>query len=324
MAESHKKVEAKQAIRQEREKLGGKYSPEALRANMSTGGGTPIPEGHKWTTEHRVLQPRDPDTGHFTFNADADLDLKYKSHGKGNADPISYKSWKLAGAIKKGDVINIGDKTWIAIADIDAEKVRDFFRHYDNETGEYYSYGELPDKATIEDAFTEIAGNVKAVKFSDFFVKKRGRVSKAEAEKIEAGEKKLGNVDLEKVSAATKKEMEAKLASIKKGFSPQYKVSPNLSPIDAKKAEEHKEYNAKVDEARANKNKPAAQEKRQEMALGAKPAQPAPKPAEPVRGEKENLAEEGKEWQYTEKLGNKYKQRKVDFSEDEEDVEIED
>ena len=248
----HKKVTAQQAIKEKRSE-NDKYSPETLKANMSTGGGTPIEKGHKWTTEHRVLQPRDPDTGHFTFNADADLSLKYKSHGKGNADPISYKQFGLNKDVKKGDVVNIGGKTWIAIEDIPVEKLRDFFRHYDPETGEYYSSKEdmpTPDKATIEDAFDKIKDTVHdAVKLSDLFVKKRGKMSKAEKAGVEQGEQILGQIDVETLGKYSKAEMAQKLESAKKGFTPGAALDKDIAPISDEKKAANEEFNKKYDES---------------------------------------------------------------------------
>lgn len=245
---------------------GKKYDPASLRANMATGGGTPIPKGHKRTTEHRVLQPRDPDTGHFTYNADAELSLKYKSHGKANADPVGLKRFHLDKGVKKGDVVNISGRTFIALDTVDAEHIKDFLRHFDEDTGEFYSYGttgadfqKMPPAEQVREGFTEIAGNVVATKFSDLFVKKKGRMSKAEAEGVADDKGVVGHVKLKDMSASTKKEIKAKLASYKKGFMPNTKISQSVAPISAAQAQANAAYNAAQAAKSAPKQTPFAQ-----------------------------------------------------------------
>lgn len=281
MADSHKKIEAKEAIRKERRaknaEYSDKYSPETLRANMSTGGGTPIEKGHKWTNEHRVLQPRDPDTGHFTYNADAELSLKYKSHGKKDADPVAMKNMKISSDIKKGDVVSLAGQTFVALDDISYEKMKDFFRHYDEDREEYYSYDSLPSKATMEDAFTKIAGNVKAVKLSDLLVKKKGRMSKAEKESISEGKSVVGHVDIEKLGEKTKQEIANKMASAKAKFSPNTKVTQFLAPIGADKAAANAAFNKAVDDALAT----LAKGQEAKMGMGAQPKPEQPKSEQP-------------------------------------------
>ena len=280
MADSHKKIEAKEAVAKEKDEHSA-YSPESLRANMSTGGGTPIPRGHKWTNERRVLQPRDPDTGHFTYNADAELSLKYKSHGKKNADPVAMKGMRLNSDIKKGDVVNIGDETFIALKDISYKKMKDFFRRYSEEYGEHYSYGQLPSSATMADKFTEIAGNVKAVKLSDLLVKKKGRMSASEKQGISQDKDVVGKVDISKLGNKTKQEIADKIASAKKKFSPNGKVTQFVAPISAQKLQSNMASNARqqqIAQARATAQAPQAQ-----MGIGGQP-QPA-QPAQPSRAQ---------------------------------------
>lgn len=267
----------------------GKYSPEALRKNMSTGGGTPIPAGHKWTNEHRVLQPRDPDNGHFTYNADAKLGLKYKSHGKADATPIGARAFGLApGAIiKKGDVVNIAGTTWTAIEDIDYEKVKEFYRRWDEGRGEYYSYGQLPSQATLKESFELISETVHDAKqFSDFFVKKQGRMSKGEKEGIEKGDTVVGKVDIDMVGDKTKAEISAKMDSLQKGFTPNLAegVATKISP---EKFDFNTKYNAMVDEKAKGdigdiiKDTPVPPEDLKPE----EPAKPEEKPEEPAKPE---------------------------------------
>lgn len=281
MADSHKKIEAKEAIKKERRaknaEYSDKYSPETLRANMSTGGGTPIEKGHKWTNEHRVLQPRDPDTGHFTYNADAEMSLKYKSHGKANADPVAMRNMNLHSDIKKGDVVNLGKQTFIALDSIPYERMKDFFRHYDEGREEYYSYGSLPSKATMEDAFTQIAGNVKAVALSDLVVKKKGRMSASEKQGVAQDKDVVGHVDIEKLGEKTKQEIASKMASAKAKFSPNTKVTQFLAPIGADKAAANAAFNKAVDDALATFG--MGQEAK--MGIGAQPKPEQPKPEQP-------------------------------------------
>lgn len=208
------KYEAKQAIKDEKKgDAGDKYSVEALRANMSTGGGEPIAKGKKMTNEKRVLQPRDPDTGHFTYNADAQYGLKYKQRAKG-AVPVGARSWVLNDGIKKGDKVNINDKVWIAIADMDKDAVIDYFKKFDEESQEYYSFkeGEEPSGSGFE------KNEGKAETFSSKFVRKRGMPSKQEKEGIAEGKRVVGNVDLSVLGNTTQKEMAKKFNDIAQGI----------------------------------------------------------------------------------------------------------
>jgi len=317
MADSHKKIDVKEKIK-ETAKSEGKYSPESLRANMATGGGTPIPKGHKRTNEHRVLQPRDPDTGHFTYNSDADLSLKYKSHGKGDAEPIAYKSFSIHEDVKKGDVVNIGGATFIALQDISKEKLADFFRHFDAKEGEYYSYADhLPSKETLEGGFDKVNETVlHATKLSDLVVKKKGRVSKEEAKAIGEGKGVVGHKDIEALGQKTKDEIAAKMVNAKKGFKPNQAVDQNVAPMDPKKAAKNEQLNKEYDEAQRAKQevrnfykKEDAQQKPAEKAMGAPQEKPVP--------------QNGREWKYEENLGAGMKGHSIEADEEEE-IEIED
>lgn len=287
MADSHKKIEAKEAIKKERraknDEYSDKYSPETLRANMSTGGGTPIKKGHKWTNEHRVLQPRDPDTGHFTYNADAEMSLKYKSHGKANADPVAMRNMNLHSDVKKGDVVNLGKQTFIAIDSIPYERMKDFFRHYDEGREEYYSYGSLPSKATMEDAFTQIAGNVKTVVLSSLVVKKKGRMSASEKQGVAQDKDVVGHVDISKLGSKTKQEIASKLSSAKAKFSPNTKVTQLVAPISAQKLQSNVAHNARQQQIAQAQAAAQTQAPQAQMGIGGQP-QPA-QPAQPSRAQ---------------------------------------
>lgn len=211
------KYEAKQAIKDEKKgDAGDKYSVEALRANMSTGGGEPIAKGKKMTNEKRVLQPRDPDTGHFTYNADAQYGLKYKQRAKG-AVPVGARNWVLNDGIKKGDKVNINDKVWIAIADMDKDAVIDYFKKFDENSGEYYT--EKKNTADDEGPFTKNQGVGEG--FSSNFIRKRGRPSKEEKQGVEQGERIVGNLSAKAMNAlskTSKQEMADKFAEKAKGI----------------------------------------------------------------------------------------------------------
>lgn len=74
---------------------------------MDTGGGQPIPAGHKMTTEKRDDQPRDPKTHQFESNAIAGLPTKYPSRGKGESP---YEDVKIRFAKSSGKPsLEIGD-----------------------------------------------------------------------------------------------------------------------------------------------------------------------------------------------------------------------
>lgn len=254
MADSHKKKTAQEAIKSEQESK-GKYSPSELRKNMSTGGGEPIDAGKKWTTEHRVLQPRDPDTGHFTYNADAQLGLKYKQRAKG-AIPVGAKGWILNEGIKKGDKVVADDSVWVAIDGIDKEKLVDYFKKYDEAEGEYY-----------------VEEDGKATGLSSEFIGKRGRKSKGEKEAIETSKEKkeeivkgeyvdeladdswrvAGNVDLSTLGKYSQEDMKKKFAEKAIGFETNKKLTQLAAEIGIEKQSENEAHNKKVDEEKAAK-----------------------------------------------------------------------
>jgi len=255
---SHKKTTARQAVRAERHKgSGDRYSVEALRANMSTGGGEPIDPGKKWTTERRVLQPRDPDTGHFTYNADADYGLKYPQRGKGVA-PIGARGWVLGNGIKKGDKVNIDGKVWIAIRDIPLDEVVDYFKHFDETKGEHFSKQGRTDG--------------RATGLSSNFARKRGRQSKAEQAGIASGQRVLGQVDMSSLSKTTKAEIAQKFTETAKGFQTESMNTVGLSKISQAQQAANKAHNARVDAQRAAQaqaqSQAQAQAKPQPKSLG--------------------------------------------------------
>lgn len=242
------KQEAKTAITAEKES-GDKYSVESMRANMSTGGGEPIPKGEKRTTQKRVLQPRDPDTGEFEFNASALYGRKYPDRSKEGHDPISARGWMLPDGIKKGDKVNIGDKVWIAIDDIDADTMREYFKNYDEEKGEFFSGGQ---------------------KLSDRFIRKQGRESKEEKAGIAAGDRVIGQVDLNKVSNKSKVEMKAKIDSVlANGFVPSEHYSLVLgkmeAPISQEKLSKNMQKNMQKKEMNNQQSAPVQQETKEEV-----------------------------------------------------------
>lgn len=244
---SHGKQSSATALKEHGGK-GDKYSVESLRANMSTGGGEPIPAGHKWTNEKRRLQPRDPDTGHFTYNADAQYGLKYKSHGKADATPIGAKRFNFGDGIKKGDKIAINDKVYIAIRDMNYEEVKDYFRHFDEEYGDYYSYGEKPSEAAGDiEQETTLTHDLKGSSLSSAFIKKRGRVSKEEQAAMDAGETKLGTFDMSKLGKYSMKEMAAKTKEYLEGMTPSDKITMQEAHITLPKKKANEAYNAEKD-----------------------------------------------------------------------------
>ena len=112
---------------------------QEMRKTMSTGGGQPIPKGKKLTTERRVLQPRDPSNGRFTYNADAGLGRKAKAHGKQQAIPVSVQRIGLGnGVIKKGTRAAVGDKTFIVAQDLTVAEFTEYMKNYDEKYGENY------------------------------------------------------------------------------------------------------------------------------------------------------------------------------------------
>lgn len=203
------KQQAKEAVAAEKES-GDKYSVESLRSHMSTGGGEPIEKGHKMTNERRVLQPRDPDTGQFEFNSSANYGRKYPDRSKEGHAPIAARGWLLGEGVKKGQKVNIGDKIWIAIDDISEKDLVEYFKNFDEATGEF------------------VNGNKG---LSSSFIRKHGRPSKEEREGIESGNRFLGEVDLSSLGATSQKEMQQKMVEAAKGLNVGQKYS--LEFLDA-------------------------------------------------------------------------------------------
>lgn len=236
-----------------------RYSVEALRANMSTGGGVPIKKGHKWTNERRVMQPRDPDTGHFTYNADAQYGLKYKQRAKANSTPIGLRSWGLSDGIKKGDKVNINGKVWIAIRDMDAAEVREYFKRFDEEHGEYYKpqHYLTPKLNRVSHAPTGVNKGI-GTSLSSAFIRKRGRTSKAEKAGIEAGRTHLGEVDLSKLGSVSQAEMQTKNLEANKGFLFKPVNTADRAHIDSSMAAANQAHNDRVDAQNSSASKATA------------------------------------------------------------------
>lgn len=191
---------------------------------LSTGGGTPIGPGEKWTDEHRVLQPRDEGTGKFTYNSEAHWGLKYKQRNKANTVPPSARELVLAagidkaGGLKAGSVIVWNGKTQIILRDMSVEELYDYFKKYDEESGSYYKGRSLLEKGDKKDN----------QKLTSNMVAKQGRHSKAEKEAIEATKDTwnkgdfgvVGHYDMSKMSNKTADAMKAKFAEAAEGFDP--------------------------------------------------------------------------------------------------------
>lgn len=187
---------------------------------LSTGGGEPIKPGQRWTDEKRVLQPRDPATGTFTYNSEAHWGLKYKQRNKAGTVPPSAMELVLAagidpvdGAVKKGDVIVWNGKTQIILEDMSVEELYDYFRKYDEGTGEYY----------VGKAQKERQSPSDNRKLSSNMVSKQGRHSKSENEGIAKGDNPfavVGHYDMGKLSNKTAAAIKAKYEEAAKGFTP--------------------------------------------------------------------------------------------------------
>lgn len=184
----------------------GKYDLQSMRDNMSTGGGQPIPAGQKWTNERRVMQPRDPDTGHFTYNSDAGLRKKfrYKRPDKERAVPVSARKLGFQDkALKKGDVINIGGKTWVVTRDMDVNEVYAYFKDWqgtqesesvrkDAVTGKVYTVREGTYEGDFDGEFrrweVDGKGNDLYSRLDEVASRKRGRQSRSDKEILSKGQ----------------------------------------------------------------------------------------------------------------------------------------
>ncbi len=202
----------------EKGKTGNKQTQSGVL--LSTGGGEPIKPGQKWTDEKRVLQPRDPETGYFTYNSEAHWGLKYKQRNRAGTVPPSAKQLVLAaginpidGVIKKGDVIVWNGKTQIVLQDMSVEELYEYFRKYDENSGEYYVGKALKEKQVPTDN----------KKLSSNLVSKQGRHSKAENEGIAKGDNPfavVGHYDMSKLSNKTAAAIAKKVDEAAKGFTP--------------------------------------------------------------------------------------------------------
>ncbi len=192
---------------------------------LSTGGGVPIDPGKKWTDERRVLQPRNAANGKFTYNSEAHWGLKYKQRNKANTVPPSAMELVLAagidkaGGLKAGSVIVWQGKTQIILKDMSVQELYDYFKKYDEETGDYYKGRSLLEKGDKKDNHRLTAN----------MVAKQGRHSKAENEAIEATKGTwnkgdfgvVGHYDMSRMSNKTAEAMRAKFAEEAAGFDPQ-------------------------------------------------------------------------------------------------------
>ncbi len=202
----------------EKGKTGNKQTQSGVL--LSTGGGEPIKPGQKWTDEKRVLQPRDPETGYFTYNSEAHWGLKYKQRNRAGTVPPSAKQLVLAaginpinGVIKEGDVIVWNGKTQIVLQDMSVEELYEYFRKYDENSGEYYVGKALKEKQVPTDN----------KKLSSNLVSKQGRHSKAENEGIAKGDNPfavVGHYDMSKLSDKTAAAIAKKVDEAAKGFTP--------------------------------------------------------------------------------------------------------
>lgn len=121
-------------------------SVAASKPTLATGGGEPIEKGHKRTTEHRVLQPRDPETGHFDYNSSANMSRKYDYHaerngshnGKGGGGVYKTVPYFARGVeasfatvgVEKGDVISVNGQKYISTIDMTADEFRAQLENY--------------------------------------------------------------------------------------------------------------------------------------------------------------------------------------------------
>lgn len=132
----------------------------------ATGGGTPLPKGHKLKDHpeaHRVTQPRD-EKGRFTYNSMNKKGRKFKYHAKKKVVVNGKEKWvektkeemsippvllniKFEGAIKAKDRIIYNGKLYVAGVDISKEDFIDMYREYKNVDGKKSDRG-----------FGEIAG----------------------------------------------------------------------------------------------------------------------------------------------------------------------
>lgn len=119
---------------------------EESRMTLNTGGGEPIPAGHKRTHEYRVLQPRDPETGRFDYNSSANISRKYDYHAERNGShggeggggdrktlPYFARGWLAKYAeegVKKGDIIEGDYQRYISTIDMTPEEFRDQIENY--------------------------------------------------------------------------------------------------------------------------------------------------------------------------------------------------
>lgn len=210
-----KKMDVMRNIAESDRNDNSEYSTKSLRKNMSTGGGQPIPKGEKWTTERRSLQPRHPDTGHFTFNADAGFSRKWKPGAKRKFKtiPLSIRRTNFDfSSMAETSVVNMVGRTFVSNEDMDADEFISYFHtlvggdytadiHGKKEVGSVRSgdYGSgYKEGAEFNRYLGSIDGEMLFSGVNDTFTKKRGRKSRFEKDCIE---KAVWNVSRESAAA---------------------------------------------------------------------------------------------------------------------------
>lgn len=161
------------------------YDEESIKKSkttLATGGGEPIAKGHKRTNEKRVLQPRDPKTGQFDYNASADIERKYDYHAErnglhGNAKdgytwsekdrhlPVNLQKAKAAffqaapeGKLEKGQIMSVNGQKFIAPVDMTETEFMNAITDVYHDAGGKASLGGDLISATTSGAKKEHAG----------------------------------------------------------------------------------------------------------------------------------------------------------------------
>lgn len=164
------------------DELYDKESIEKSKTTLATGGGEPIKKGHKRTNEKRVLQPRDPKTGQFDYNASADIERKYDYHAErnglhGNAKegytwseqdrhvPVNLQKAKAAffqaapeGKLEKGQIMSVNGQKFIAPVDMTETEFMNAITDVYHDAGGKASLGDAMVSATTSGAKKEHAG----------------------------------------------------------------------------------------------------------------------------------------------------------------------
>lgn len=255
-------------------KLGGRslydsiYDKEGIersKTTLSTGGGEPIEKGKKLTTEKRVLQPRDPETGEFDYNASADIERKYAYHAHrnglhGNArDGYTWKEENRnypanvqkavaafyqsapSGLLKKGQIMTINGQRFVASMDMNADEFKDMVTSVSHDKGrtylsakEYWNPERTKHKNTpYSDGYNRYERN-KEGKTEDAFVSVQTRGAKPKEGKtydnlLKKDSKSLPSVDRKELKA--KLAQAAKLASGGREYDPDTYETPKQAQL---------------------------------------------------------------------------------------------